>query len=266
MYGPLLGLRTNNLGFDYYGFKQGFAPERPWLFQDFDILTFNQVTEDELNEKLELFRSGQYEFEWETAEFDMEQHNRLLVETADEVKQVRVAQRKVQDEMIEAENQSLAKWRADKAKNKPDESTIDSLLQDPAITAIEAPVDANVWKIEVKEKDEIKAGQVIAILEGRFNQSRRRLNMRTNAAIAMKLEINVNAPDDTKSGKAVIEKLLVEPVRTPVQALLCDIKLTSNRARQSGYGISSDLHDGTLTTLIGRWKNCTGSYPMKHGH
>lgn len=129
-------------------------------------MTFYQVSEDELNEKLGLFRSGQYEFEWESAEFDMEQHNRLLVETADEVKQIRIAQRKVQNEMIEAENQSLAQWRADKAKNKPDESTIDSLMQDPDIIAIEAPVDANVWKIEVKEKDEIKAGQVVAILEG----------------------------------------------------------------------------------------------------
>lgn len=153
-------------GFDYYGFKQGFTPDRPWLFQDFDILTFYQVTEDELNAKLDLFRSGRYEFEWESAEFDMEQHNQLLTETADEVKQIRIAQRKVQSEMIEAENQSLARWRADKAKNKPDESTIDSLLQDPTITAIEAPVDANVWKIEVKENDEIEAGKVVAILEG----------------------------------------------------------------------------------------------------
>ncbi|USW49800.1 Putative biotin/lipoyl attachment, biotin-binding, Carboxyltransferase domain, subdomain A and B [Septoria linicola] len=182
--------------FDYYGFKQGFTPERPWLFQDFDILTFYQVNEDELNQKLELFRSGQYEFEWESAEFDMEQHNKLLAETSDEVVEIRAAQRKVQAEMIEAENASLAKWRADKAKNKPDESTIDMLLQDPSITAIEAPVDANVWKIEVKEKDVVKPNQVIAILE------------------AMKLEINVNAPESVGKGTAVIEKLLIEPGET----------------------------------------------------
>ena len=126
----------------------------------------------------------------------MADHNKLLAETADEVKEIRSAQRKVQDEMIRAENESLAKWRADKAKSKPDESTIDSLLQDPAITAIEAPVDANVWKIEVKEKDVIKPNQVIAILE------------------AMKLEINVNAPESVADGTAVIEKLLIEPGET----------------------------------------------------
>ena len=126
----------------------------------------------------------------------MAEHNRLLAETADEVIEIRSAQRKVQDEMIRAENESLAKWRADKAKSKPDESTIDSLLQDPAITAIEAPVDANVWKIEVKEKDVIKPNQVIAILE------------------AMKLEINVNAPESVADGTAMIEKLLIEPGET----------------------------------------------------
>lgn len=60
------------------------------------------------------------------------------------MKEIRAKQRKVQEEMIQAESESLAKWRADKAKSKPDEGTIDSLLQDPAITAIEAPMDANV--------------------------------------------------------------------------------------------------------------------------
>ena len=130
--------------FDYYGFKSGFTPERPWLFQDFDIITFYQVSESELNEKLALFRSGLYKFEWEHAEFDMAEHNKMLVETADEVKKIRAAQRKVQEQMIQAEKESLEKWRTDKEKNKVDESTVESLLQDPAITAVEAPVDANV--------------------------------------------------------------------------------------------------------------------------
>jgi len=65
---------------------------------------------------------------------------------------------------------------------------------DPAISSIDAPVDANVWKIEVKEGDEVKAGQTIAILE------------------AMKLEIAVKTPDDQKAGK--VEKLLILPGET----------------------------------------------------
>ncbi|KXT04491.1 hypothetical protein AC578_8695 [Pseudocercospora eumusae] len=181
--------------FDYYGFKAGFSPERPWLFQDFDILTFYEVSEDDLNAKLELFRSGNYEFQFETVEFDMAEHNKMLADTADEVTKIRAAQRKAQEEMIRAEQESLEKWRADKAKKKPGEGTVDSLLQDPAITAIEAPVDANVWKVEVKEQEDLKEGQLVAILE------------------AMKLEINVNVPESVK-GKMRVEKLLVEPGET----------------------------------------------------
>ena len=60
------------------------------------------------------------------------------------------------------------------------------------ISTVEAPVDANVWKVEVEEGSLIKSGQNIAILE------------------AMKLEIAVKVPDDTAAGTKV-EKLLVVP-------------------------------------------------------
>lgn len=46
------------------------------------------------------------------------------------------------------------------------------------------------------EKDDIKPQQLVAILE------------------AMKLEINVNVPESMKPGKAIVEKLLVEPGET----------------------------------------------------
>ncbi len=181
-------------GFDLLGFKQGFSIDRPWMFQDFDLLDFHQVSEEELNKQLGLFRSGRYEFQWEEAEFDMAEHNRFLAEHADEVKDVRSKQRKVQEEMIAAEKESLAKWREDKEKNKVDESTVDSLLADPEISSIDAPVDANVWKVRVEEGQEVKGNDLVAILE------------------AMKLEINVNAPDDMATCK--VEKLLVQSGET----------------------------------------------------
>lgn len=62
---------------------------------------------------------------------------------------------------------------------------------DPDIVVIEAPVDANVWKVQVEDGGDVAANQVITILE------------------AMKLEINVNAPEDLKEAK--VEKLLVAP-------------------------------------------------------
>ena len=114
--------------FDYLGFKSGFSIDKPWMFQDFDLLNFYRVSEEELDEKLGLFRSGRYKFEWDDIQFDMAEHNKLLAETVDEVKEIRQKQRGVQEEMITAEQESLTKWREDMKKNKPDESTVDALL------------------------------------------------------------------------------------------------------------------------------------------
>lgn len=66
---------------------------------------------------------------------------------------------------------------------------IANTMVDPAIVVVEAPVDANVWKVLVEEGKEVKANETITILE------------------AMKLEINVNSPEDVE--KATVEKLLV---------------------------------------------------------
>lgn len=114
--------------FDLLGSKAGFTPTRPWLFQDFDLITYEQVSEAELDDVLALFESGRYEFKFEETVFDMAEHNALLEDTADEVKEIRARQTIAQNEMTKAENESLAKWREDKAKNKVDESTVDSLL------------------------------------------------------------------------------------------------------------------------------------------
>lgn len=56
---------------------------------------------------------------------------------------------------------------------------------------IEAPLNANVWKVEVKEGDVLKSEQIVSILE------------------AMKLEIPVKA-EESMAGMTV-EKLLVKP-------------------------------------------------------
>jgi hypothetical protein len=74
------------------------------------------------------FRAGTYEWQWEPAEFDMAEHNKLLVDTADEVKEMRARQAKAQKEMTAAEADSLARWREEKAQNKVDVSSIETML------------------------------------------------------------------------------------------------------------------------------------------
>ena len=72
-----------------------------------------------------------------------------------------------------------------------DAHLLTDVAADPDIVVVEAPVDANVWKVQVSEGDEVSANQIITILE------------------AMKLEINVNAPDDVS--KATVEKIIMPP-------------------------------------------------------
>ena len=63
--------------------------------------------------------------------------------------------------------------------------------QDPTCRSIEAPVNANVWKVLVQDGDTLEKGQTTTILE------------------AMKMEINVNASLDVKGSKVV--KTLIRP-------------------------------------------------------
>ena len=62
---------------------------------------------------------------------------------------------------------------------------------DPLNRVIEAPVNANVWKVLTNEGDNIRKGQTIAILE------------------AMKMEINVNVEDELDAAKVL--KALIQP-------------------------------------------------------
>jgi len=139
---------------DYYSYKPGFD-DKPWIFRDFDILTFYQVSEEELDVLLGNFRAGKFEWEYDEVEFDMAEHNKLLESTAEEVKKIREKQAVAQNEMTKAENESLERWRREKAENQVDESTVEKLLDDPKVVGVEAPVDANVWKVEVNEGDEV---------------------------------------------------------------------------------------------------------------
>jgi len=67
---------------------------------------------------------------------------------------------------------------------------VSALLSDPGIEKISSPLNANVWKVVIKEGDKVAAGTEVAILE------------------AMKLEISVRVEDGVEG---VVEKLLVRP-------------------------------------------------------
>ncbi|KAK8091910.1 urea carboxylase [Apiospora hydei] len=179
-------------GVDTLGYKEGFSQERPWKFEDMDVITFEEVDEGEYDRQMALFKSGRYQFKVEEdATFDMGAHNALLESTRDEVAVKKRRQKECQDKMVRLEKELLAKWDEEKQAKGISVDNIEALLNDPKIEVIEAPVNANVWKVLAQEGQVIEKGQVVAILE------------------AMKMEINVGA-DDRLAG-AKVEKVLVSP-------------------------------------------------------
>ncbi|KAK8108544.1 hypothetical protein PG984_014345 [Apiospora sp. TS-2023a] len=179
-------------GCDTLGYKEGFSQERPWMFEDMDVITFEEVDEREYDRQMALFKSGRYRFKvQENSKFDMGAHNKLLESTRDEVEAMRRRQKECADKMVILEKQLLAKWDEEKQAKGISVDNVEALLNDPNIEVIEAPVNANVWKVLIQEGQVLEKGQVVAILE------------------AMKMEINV-AADDRLAGSKV-EKVLVSP-------------------------------------------------------
>ncbi|KAK2610000.1 hypothetical protein N8I77_003461 [Diaporthe amygdali] len=176
---------------DKLGYKKGFSQDRPWLYEDMDVITFYEASQEEYDREIALFRSGRYEFKVESTTFDMKRHNELLKSTKDEVLVIKKKQEEAQERMVNLEKELLAKWDEEKKASGVSMESIQSLLDDPKIETIEAPVNANVWKVLVEEGQVLEKGQTVTILE------------------AMKMEINVVVDDLLVGSK--IEKLLIQP-------------------------------------------------------
>ena len=115
-------------GVDILGFKKSYSPEKPWLFEDFDQITFYEVTEEEYEAMMAVFRSGRYEYEFEEVVFDMKEHNALLESTKEEVAKIRQEQAKAQEEMDRLEKELLEKWTKEKESGKISMDAVEELL------------------------------------------------------------------------------------------------------------------------------------------
>lgn len=115
-------------GVDILGSKKGYSAEKPWLFEDFDQITFYEVSEEEYDRQMKIFHSGRYEYEWEDVEFDLAEHNRLLRDTKDEVAEIRKKQRAAQEEMDKKEKKMLERWSREKEEGKLSGDVVEELL------------------------------------------------------------------------------------------------------------------------------------------
>ncbi|KAJ5056209.1 putative urea amidolyase [Bipolaris maydis] len=172
----------------------------PWIFQDMGTVGFYEVTEEEYDAEMMRFKSGSYKYKMEESTFDLVEHNELLKSTAEEVTSLLEVCGKFQGEMAIKEKKIPQEWLESKAATNVSQDGINtdgklfsrSLWISP--TSVESHVNANVWKVLVKDGDVIRARQKLAILE------------------AMKMEIDICL--DAHIEKATVKKVLTQPSDT----------------------------------------------------
>lgn len=115
-------------GVDILGYKKGFSSSKPWLFEDMDVIQFIEVSEEEYDRQMAIFRSGRYQFLFERSVFDMKEHNLLLDLTKDKKNAMSIQQKQSQDKMLALEKTLLDKWASEKSATEIPLDSIQALL------------------------------------------------------------------------------------------------------------------------------------------
>ena len=179
-----------------YRQTDAFVDGKPWLLRFFDQIRFFSVSAEELVEWRRDFPNGRRSIRVEESEFRLADHRAFLAENAESI------------ESFEATRQSAFETERAEWQKSGEFDRVTQLAEDPAIGApiapaikvpegtdlIEAPFGGSVWKLLVAEGDEVKAGDVIAVIE------------------AMKMESPLESPDNgTIAALYIRERQSLEP-------------------------------------------------------
>lgn len=132
-------------GVDTLGYKKGFDKDRPWMFEDMDVLVFEEVSEEEYDRQMALFRSGRYEFKMQESVFDMGAHNEMLRRVDGEVKAMRERQKEYQEKMVKLEKELLARWDEERKSKGVSVDMVQALLDGEYGFALSCFSNCAVW-------------------------------------------------------------------------------------------------------------------------
>ncbi|ODV89739.1 hypothetical protein CANCADRAFT_143246 [Tortispora caseinolytica NRRL Y-17796] len=157
---------------------EGFPAGQPWLMNLYDQIMFYEVTEEELNFLNEQLITGRYTIKYEETVFDFSAYADLVESTKEEVADLRARQNKACESVIALDAEDYALWEKEKEESKLSKSSEEgSLANNPNAIKVASPMNASVWKIQVKPGDKVTRDTVLMILE------------------AMKMEIPVRCED-----------------------------------------------------------------------
>ncbi|KAM3519904.1 hypothetical protein MY4038_009634 [Beauveria bassiana] len=193
-------------GWDKFCVNKSFG-DRPWLFDNFDQLSFYVVDEDEFEGIYSRFQSGKYQFDITQTEFDVDEYTRFCESVADETAEFRARQEEATAVETAKEKRIFDQWQSEQ---KVERDSVPSLEDIDDTLKIEATMHASVYKIKVQKGETIREGHVLVILEA----MKMEINIRVSAAQAgLVVESVIVAPCDiVKPGDVVI--VLSRPVET----------------------------------------------------
>jgi urea carboxylase len=164
---------------------------KPWLLRFFDQIRFYPVSADELLQIRRDFPLGRYDLRIEPSELHLTDYQAFLNQEAEGIAAFRAQQRGAFD----AERQ---RWIASGQAHFDSEEVAPDLGEDAPLGngqhGIESHIGGNLWQVQVAVGDQVKAGDVLVILE------------------SMKMEIPLLAPRD-----GVVSEVRVQP-GSPVRA------------------------------------------------
>ncbi len=148
------------------------AFSQPWLLNFFDQIRFYEVSAEELQKIRRDFPLGRYDIRIEESHFSLAEYQTLIAANQHDITNFTQQREQAFDE-------ELARWHANGQFNyeQPEiaEGETEQEFSEDAI-CVDSSVSGSVWQTQVKIGQEVKAGDVLLILE------------------SMKMEINISAP------------------------------------------------------------------------
>jgi urea carboxylase len=139
-----------------------FTKKKPWFLNFFDQLKFYPVSAEEILKYREDFIRGKFKVEIEDTTFNLGEYKKFLEDNKVSIK----AFKEHQEASFEAERQ---RWKEQGLDNYVSETEEEALFIDEDIPigceVIRASLPGSVWKVQVKEKQVVKEGDILVILE-----------------------------------------------------------------------------------------------------
>lgn len=160
-----------------------FKAGKPWLLRFFDQIRFYPVSAEELLQMRKDFPHGKFKLKIEETTFSLKDYNAFLEAESNTI----TAFKNQQQAAFDAERE---RWIATGQANYSNDAEVtndlaDALVLSEGSRAIASHVAGNLWQVQVKEGEAVKAGDVVVIVE------------------SMKMEIAVTAPCDGKVSKVL---------------------------------------------------------------